>query len=489
METGPASKLSAMQQTNLGVLLRAGIPILVALCFAGDVMPARAQQLEAQATATGTAQQPANSLPQLAEPQSAGAPTPITIQDALQLAERNDADYHAAVTDAQVAHEDQVQARAALLPSLSYSQQYLGTQGNGITPNGRFVTNDGVHVYRVWGVLHQDIPAGFFTLSPYKRAAAAAAIAQAKAEIARRGLRVTVTRAFYGLLAAQQKYATAQQSFTQAQQFLAITQKLEAGGEVAHADVLKARLSLDQQQQALQEARLAMDNAHLGLAVLLSRSFNQQYTAVANLDEAPVMPPFPEVQTMAMKANPTLRAAAEAVRQASQDVTVARDAFFPTLTFDGIYGIEANALALRSPAAATPQLGPLPNPGYFITAVLNLPVWNWGATLSKLHQAKDHRQQAQLELSQTQRETLSNLYGYFNEAVTARSQLATLRDAADLAAEGLRLATLRYQGGEATVLEVVDAQSSLATAMNALADGQTRYRVALASLQTLTGPF
>jgi outer membrane protein TolC len=48
---------------------------------------------------------------------------------------------------------------------------------------------------------------------------------------------------------------------------------------------------------------------------------------------------------------------------------------------------------------------------------------------------------------------------------------------------------LRYQAGEALVLEVVDAQTTLTQARNAFNDGQVRYRVALANLQTLTGNF
>jgi outer membrane protein TolC len=92
-------------------------------------------------------------------------------------------------------------------------------------------------------------------------------------------------------------------------------------------------------------------------------------------------------------------------------------------------------------------------------------------------------------LSQAQREALSNLNSFYKEAATARSEAGTLREAADFAAESLRLTTLRYQAGEATVLEAVDAQTALATARTALADGQSRYRVALATLQTLTGNF
>jgi outer membrane protein TolC len=53
----------------------------------------------------------------------------------------------------------------------------------------------------------------------------------------------------------------------------------------------------------------------------------------------------------------------------------------------------------------------------------------------------------------------------------------------------LRLTNLRYQAGESTVLEIVDAQNTLTLARNAFDDGQARYRVALANLQTLTGSF
>jgi len=84
---------------------------------------------------------------------------------------------------------------------------------------------------------------------------------------------------------------------------------------------------------------------------------------------------------------------------------------------------------------------------------------------------------------------LKNLYSYYNEARTARAELASLESSATLAAEGLRLNTLRYKSGDATVLDVLNAQNTLTQARNSYAAGLARYRVALASLQTLTGSF
>ena len=84
---------------------------------------------------------------------------------------------------------------------------------------------------------------------------------------------------------------------------------------------------------------------------------------------------------------------------------------------------------------------------------------------------------------------VADLKSFYAEAQTARTELDSLRQSSDLAAESLRLTTLRYQAGEATALEVVDAQNTLTTAQNAFADGQMRFRVSVASLQTLTGQF
>ncbi len=106
-----------------------------------------------------------------------------------------------------------------------------------------------------------------------------------------------------------------------------------------------------------------------------------------------------------------------------------------------------------------------------------------------MRQSQTRQRQAQATLSQTQRQLVSNLYALYNEALTARAAVDSLRRVAELAAESLRLTTLRYQAGESTALEVVDAQNTFVQARNAADDAEARYRVAIAELQTLTGSF
>jgi outer membrane protein TolC len=129
------------------------------------------------------------------------------------------------------------------------------------------------------------------------------------------------------------------------------------------------------------------------------------------------------------------------------------------------------------------------NLGSSIVATVQVPIWHWGANLSKLKQADLRRAQARVELSFAQRQLLANLRTFYDEAETSRSELESLRQSAELAGESLRLTNMRYQAGESTVLEVVDAQNTLTLARNAYADGQARYRLAIATLQTVTGSF
>lgn len=417
------------------------------------------------------------------------APVTITLKDALGLAQKNDPTFLAALSDAAVAAQDLRQARASRYPTLSDRTDYLGTQGNGKTPDGRFVTNDGVHVYREWAVLHQDLNAGLFLGTGIDRAASAQALARAKAEVARRGLAPTVTKAYYALLIAQRKYSTAQQAVDQAQRALTISQDLERGGEVAHSDVVKSQLQLNTQQQALRESQLAMETARLDLSILLYRDFNENFSVVDDLDLAPALPPLTDVQTLAGRENPALRVAMETLRSANIDVSIARQAYLPTLSAEFVEGIEANAFALHSRQAAFPEDGSLPSLGYFVTLSLNIPIWDWGQRRSKVQQAVLKQEQANVELSAAQRQLVRNLQGSYGEAQTAREQMNLLRSAVDLASESLRLTVLRYQAGEATILELVDAQTALIQARNAYDDGILRYRVAISNLQTLTGAF
>jgi len=441
------------------------------LRFAGTGLLLAACGMEAQVASVPPSAQASSS-------QNSASVT-LTLADAIARAKANSPQFQAALTELGLARESRVQARAGLLPSVTYANSFIYTQPNG-TPSGVFIANNGTHEYISQGIVHEVF--GFSSLPDYQRAKAAQALAQARAEIAARGLVVAVVRAFYGLLAAQAKTVSTSQASSEARHFLDISKKLEIGGEGAHADVVKAQIQDNELQRQLQDAKLSEENARLTLAVLVFPNFFQDFTLVNDLAEGPALPPLAEVQEMAKKNNPELHAAFAALEVADKEVTVARSGHLPTLTVDWLYGIDANQFA-------TYDRNGFRNLGYGAIASLNIPVFSWGATQSKVKQAELQRHQAQVELSAAERQALADLQSFYAEAQTSRGQVDILRDSAGLAEESLRLTNLRYEAGEATALEVVDAQNTLTAARNASHDGEVRYHLAIANLQTLTGAF
>jgi len=226
---------------------------------------------------------------------------------------------------------------------------------------------------------------------------------------------------------------------------------------------------------------VAMNRARLEMAVLLFPDFNQNFAVVDDLQAPQAVPQFDEVRAMAGRKNPQLRAALAAVEEAHHEVTAAWGGFLPSLSVDYFYGIDATHFATYTDGVR--------NLGYAAVATLQVPVWSWGSSRSKLKQADLRQRQAKLELTFAQKKLLSDLQSFYEEVEAARAEQESLARGAELATESLRLTNLRYQAGEATVLEVVDAQNTLTQARNAADDGQVRYRVSIANLQTLTGNF
>ncbi|MES1257833.1 MAG: TolC family protein [Acidobacteriota bacterium] len=422
------------------------------------------------------------SLANAQPPNPAIAPPAISLTEALTRARQYAGQIQSASLAVLQAKEDIVQARANRLPVLNAFNQYIHTEGNG-TPSGVFVANDGVHIYNEQAQVHEEVLA-FFRKGETHRALAAEAAARARVEVASRGLNAVIIQNYFAIVAAQRRFANAQTSLREAASFLDITEKQEKGGEAAHADVVKARIQSQQRQRDLLDAQANIEKGKIALGVLIFPDFSSEFSVVDDLAAPGILPPPEEARAQASATSPDLKAAQASLEAAGYDVNVARYGYLPSLSVDFFYGINANEFTVD-----TLRPGELPrhNLGYSGQVTLNIPVWNWGATRSRVAQAELRRAQARLDLSLAGKVLRANVAAALAEARAAQQQLDSLRDSLGLAVESLRLTLLRYTAGEAIAFKVVDAQSTVTTARNAYDDGQVRYRIAQASLQSLTG--
>jgi outer membrane protein TolC len=426
------------------------------------------------------------------QPPASATAVVVTLQEAIKRAQTAEPNFANSLADARVAALDKSIARAGLLPSARFNGEGLYVQPNGlrevggegvVNTNPKFVSADArPREYIAQGVIDENVSLG--TIAAVRRANAADAVAKAELEIARRGLIAAVTGLYYGLASADHKLSIAQRAAAEAADFTKLTSQREEAREAAHADTIKAQLQQQQRERDLSDAKLNADKARLELGVLLFSNPRTPYNI--NISESPAaLVAREDFNQLASKNNAELKSALATLNASSADVLTAQAAYLPSIGLNYTYGIDANEFAARGPL--TPDGIRTHNLGYSAAVTVNLPVWDWFATEHKVKQSEIKRDAVKVALTATQRRTIAQLDEFYAEAQAARAQLASLDASVATAAESLRLTKLRYTGGEATVLEVVDSQTAYITAQNAREDGRVRYETAVAQLQTLTG--
>ena len=189
--------------------------------------------------AASTASVPAQTAKDASAPAESASnpPVTITLQDAIQRAEKSEPSYAAASATSRSSALDRSIARAGMLPGVVYHNQVLYTQPNGLQnqagqgtaaqPAPRFIANNAVREYASQALINETM--GLSQLAAVHRADADSAQAAAELEIARRGLVSAVTGLFYGVASADNKLAVAQRAHAEAADFTKLTSEREAG--------------------------------------------------------------------------------------------------------------------------------------------------------------------------------------------------------------------------------------------------------------------
>ena len=174
-----------------------------------------------------------------------------------------------------------------------------------------------------------------------------------------------------------------------------------------------------------------------------------------------------------LDARPDVRVAERNMELAYYGTQQARQAFYPTITIEGLFG------AAFSPAQMIGQA----------VASLTQPIFAAGKLNSQLKNAKLDQEKARLEFEQALLDAGNEVYCYLHYCQTA-GQKAEFIDARVTALQGAYDATTELMmNGTNTYLEVLTAQESLLSAQ--LSQVQNRYESiqALINLYTALGGF
>ncbi len=399
---------------------------------------------------------------------------PLTLADCWKLAEAGFSAVERARHDERSASEQVRQARAGFLPQLAYLNAYTyNTPRLDDRSQSSYVALNGVREYFSQPTVTGEIDLSGRLRAALQRGRAEVTLAQARTSITQRDLRLAVREAYYGALEARHNVDAARRTAAEAEAFARRTRLMADQGEAARADVVKAEAQLAAKRRDLYAAETAARNA----ALALKSFWTDDLAAPPVLADVFFDLPAPdysgwEAAWVRRRAEFTLFDAAETAARA--DARAARSERRPSLNLVYAYGLDANQVRIRERGQA-------------VFAALRVPLFDWGRSRSRERQAEFAQRQIDIDRHVAQRAFTLAFYTERNNADLAARQVAESRREVELTRESLRLARLRYDGGETTALEVVDAQNAAAAAEVAYHHTVLQYHLSRARLEVATG--
>jgi outer membrane protein len=380
-----------------------------------------------------------------------------------------------------IAAEDVRQAQAAFLPKVTSPLAYIYTSpAIGVQPRTQsFIANNAIGESQTFVNIAGDLDIFNGKLrATLERNRALLDAARAGTQIARRTLQQATVEAYYGLALASVTRRSAEQNLAAAQEFERITSLLLSGGEVAPVDQIRARLQTTQRRDELERARANESVAADALRVLVGYD---PARAIDTTDLTMLVPADGEVERItadAISRRPEFAQFDAERRAAQQEVRAARAERLPQLSYSISGGLDTDSL--RPPRLKE-------HTGVAAAFNLSIPIFDWGISRSR-------ERQAQFRLQVTENERTLALRGFNQQFSSARTQALSAATRVRLAATSITLAqsnldasTARYRAGEAQIIEVTDAQTTLAAQRLAFYQALFDYQVALARLRQAAG--
>ncbi len=373
---------------------------------------------------------------------------PLTLDDALRLANAHASAFQQAGLNEKIAAEDVKQAQAAFLPRLTAPLSYLyTTPALGLPPGTprmqSFLANNALGEYQAYMNVAGDIDIAGRLRATLERNRALLAAAHAGTDVARRTLALAVIDAYYGLALATAQRNAAELNLTAAEEFERITTLLFSGGEVASVDVTRAQLQTTARRDELERARANEQVAAGSLRVLVGYDFVTPINTTDLAVAAPVGSEFQQFSVNDISRRPEFAQFEAQIHAAKAGIRIARADRLPQLSYSILGGADTDSLKpvrLKEHVGASAAIS------------LTIPIFDWGSTRSK-------ERQASLRAQVAENERTIALRGFTQQFYAAQAQVSTASLRVRLAGAGvsqaqtnLNASIARYRAGEAQII-------------------------------------
>jgi len=397
----------------------------------------------------------------------------ITLAEALRRSTRLDPDYVQALGQIDNAEWGR---RAAMLaffvPTISvgldetkYSQEFFNP-ANPANPTSTLVVGRASANYEIFSLRK---------FADVSRSKADLASAEAGELEQRFRAALETESSYYDVLVNQELTGVTQERVTRARQGLAVARARVTSGAAVQTDSLQLVLELIRAQVEGLRQRNALRTAQLELG--------RRVGASAPVDAVPAdtaaPPPLPislaDAVRIGLYQGPLYRTARANENSAEAALRAERGDYLPVLSIGGVH------------QRYDTQLFPGASNITSVTVSLSFPLWDNGQREIELSRARVNRDVSRAireDLERAVRRDVSSAYDTY-ETATAAVELA--RVAVTVAQQSYRMQDLRYRSGASTILDLLDAQVSLAEAEAGLVQARYQTRLALAQLEAILG--
>ena len=393
--------------------------------------------------------------------------TPLTLDEALRLAATQASGFQQAALNERSAAEDVKQAQAAFLPRVSAPLSYLyTTPALGLPPGTprtqSFLANNAISEYQAYVNVAGDFDIAGRLRATLEKNRALLAAAHAGTEVARRALVQAVIETYYGLALATAQLRAAEQNLAAAEEFERVTSLLLSGGEVASVDLTRAQLQTITRRDELERARANEAVSAGALRVLVGYDFTRPISTSDLALTLPVDADFQQFKVDDVSRRPEFNQFEAQLRAAKQEVRIARADRLPQLSYSILGGFDTDSFK-------PPRLKE--HTGVSAAFSLTIPIFDWGATRSKERQARLRAEIAENERTMALRGFTQQFYAAQAQVASAATRIRLARTAITKAQENLDASIARYRAGEAQIVEVTDALTTLAGAKTSTLSG------------------
>ena len=424
---------------------------------------------------------PASSAPSIADEQWSAIFQDSTLQHFIQEALANNLDLRIAAQRVLEAQAQLGVTRSQQFPTVNGGGSYTaiqipsslaGTNSNG-TPANSFFNGGGPSASAAWNL-------DFWGL--YRRQTEAARAELLASQWGQRATRTSliqgVAEAYFELRSLDAQMAITENTIKARKDSLQLTQALEQHGAGSLADVRQAEELLHAAQANQPDLRRQIAIQENTISILLGHN-PQAIDRGLPIEQQPHPQEIPVgIPSQLIERRPDIQQAEAKLVAANARIGVARAQYFPQISLTSLGGSASNQLS---------SVFSSPNGYWYAAGSISEPIFDGGRIRSNYRLSKAQEQEMLLAYQKTIlnafKDVSNSLVSYKETREHREEQAEQVKSAAD----AVRLARLRYSGGNTSYLEVLTTDTDLYSAQLLLAQAQQQEAASLVQLYAALG--